>query len=178
MGHLWPSTRRFHNADSAVGCRRILDPSRDAEHHCTPACRTKPRRPGHRQQVRGIESQPSSRYRVSTVIMKIALTPFYGASGFRVGVSTRGAVATGPRLRGAVRLSLWLWERGNVAVSATFPRFHSPGTAAAWFHLRLGGRRSGRRISHIRGTRFAPSAEITHPKPGRAHFTGSELRAW
>ena len=87
-----------------------------------------------------------------------------GASGFRVGVSTRGAVATGPRLRGAVRLSLWLWERGNVAVSATFPRFHSPGTAAAWFHLRLGGRRSGRRISHIRGTRFAPSAEITHPK--------------
>ena len=85
-----------------------------------------------------------------------------------MGVSTRGAVATGPRLRGAVRLSLWLWERGNVAVSATFPRFHSAGTAAAWFHLRLGGRRSGRRISHIRGTRFAPSAEITHPKPGRA----------
>ena len=90
-----------------------------------------------------------------------------------MGVSTRGAVATGPRLRGAVRLSLWLWERGNVAVSATFPRFHSPGTAAAWFHLRLGGRRSGRRISHIRGTRFAPSAEITHPKPGRAFRCGA-----
>ena len=110
---------------------------------------------------------------VASAVALGAARKYGGASGFRVGVNTRhgGLQARPPRVAG--RLSLWLWGRGNVAVCARFPRFHSPARPRCGVTRRpcaaLNAPRTGE-MGHICSRRFTPSVETSHPKTRKSQY--------
>ena len=112
----------------------------------------------------------------------------YGASGIRVGKSTRLPAKSQGLGSGSGSIPMMrLWECGNLAFCSRFPHFHSPcSTATRFRHAdgrrppRLGEHRSGRPTGRPPGgtestgrTRPATRAGSTHPKAGRASNTGS-----
>ena len=116
--------------------------------------------------------------------LQLAGTKYIGASGIRVGKSTRLPAKSQGLGSGSGSIPMMrLWECGNLAFCSRFPHFHSPcSTATRFRHAdrrrppRLGEHRSGRPTGRPPGgtestgrTRPATRAGSTHPKAGRAN---------